>query len=284
MTLEGLNRAMTAALSQSLGAREGRAVARLLLEDVIGASTTDLLVHGDRTLEPETVQHINSMVARIAAGEPAQYVVGRARFMGMDLEVNRFTLIPRPETAGLVDLVCDDYRGRSDLSLLDVGTGSGCIAIALARALPFARVEAVDISQGALDTATANARRLGVKIDFHLCDILSTTADDLSHYDFIVSNPPYIKRSESADMEAHVVDYEPDTALFVSDDDPLVFYRAIARLGRETLNDGGRLYFEINPLTADNLATMLADEGYTDIDILPDYLGRKRFARCTIQR
>lgn len=282
MTLAELNRFIIAGLTTPLGAREAAATARLLLEDGLQVTPVKLLTSPDRVIEPATEQMFRRYVARIAAGEPPQYVVGRAHWMGLDLEVSPAVLIPRPETAELVDIITDRAAGRSDLSVLDVGTGSGCIAIALARALPFSRVTAVDISADALAVARANADRLHASIDFRRLDILHASADDLGgRFDIIVSNPPYIAESEKSDMEPRVYEHEPQQALFVPDSDPLRFYTAIARLARQALNPGGTLYFEINPLFATQLQSMLLSQGF-ESELRRDSQGRRRFAIATV--
>ena len=278
MTLEECNKLLTSKLTAALDAGEARSTVRLLLEDVAFASPVDVMCHGERPLEPETVDLLLSMVDRIAAGEPPQYVVGRARFCGVYLQVSPATLIPRPETEGLVDIITDRHRGGRDLRVLDIGTGSGCIAIALSRALPFARVDACDISAEALEVARGNARGLRAAVDFFRTDILHEPLPDSPLYDVIVSNPPYIARSEAADMEQRVLRYEPHTALFVDDADPLLFYRAIARYARAALRPEGSLYFEINPLFAMQLEQMLHAEGFARVDVQRDYCGRQRFA------
>ena len=278
MTLEECNKLLTSKLAAALDAGEARSTVRLLLEDVAFASPVDVMCHGERPLEPETVDLLLSMADRIAAGEPPQYVVGRARFCGVYLQVTPATLIPRPETEGLVDIITDRHRGSRDLRVLDIGTGSGCIAIALSRALPFARVDACDISAEALEVARGNARGLRAAVDFFRCDILREPLPDSPLYDVIVSNPPYIARSEAADMEQRVMRYEPHTALFVDDADPLLFYRAIARYARAALRPEGSLYFEINPLFAKQLEQMLHTEGFARVDVQRDYCGRQRFA------
>ena len=278
MTLEECNKLLTSKLTTALDAGEARSTVRLLLEDVAFASPVDVMCHGERPLEPETVDLLLSMADRIAAGEPPQYVVGRARFCGVYLQVTPATLIPRPETEGLVDIITDRHRGGRDLRVLDIGTGSGCIAIALSRALPFARVDACDISAEALEVARSNARGLRAAVDFFRCDILREPLPDSPLYDVIVSNPPYIARSEAADMEQRVLRYEPHTALFVDDADPLLFYRAIARYARAALRPEGSLYFEINPLFATQLEQMLHAEGFARVDVQRDYCGRQRFA------
>lgn len=278
MTLEECNRLLTSKLSTKLDAGEARWTVRLLLEDVAFASPVDVMCHGERPLEPETVTLLLSMAKRIAAGEPPQYVVGRARFCGMYLRVTSATLIPRPETEGLVDIITDRHQSGRDLRVLDIGTGSGCIAIALSRALPFARVDACDISDEALEVARGNARQLHAAVDFFHCDILHAALPDCPQYDVIVSNPPYIARSEAAEMEERVLRYEPHTALFVDDADPLLFYRAIARYARAALRFKGSLFFEINPLFATQLEQMLRTEGFTQVEVQRDYCGRQRFA------
>lgn len=278
MTLEECNKLLTSKLTAALDAGEARSTVRLLLEDVAFASPVDVMCHGERPLEPETVDLLLSMADRIAAGQPPQYVVGRARFCGMYLRVTPSTLIPRPETEGLVDIITDRHRGGRDLRVLDIGTGSGCIAIALSRALPFARVDACDISAEALEVARDNARQLRAAVDFFQCDNLHEPLPDNALYDVIVSNPPYIARSEAAEMEPRVLDFEPHSALFVDDADPLLFYRAIARYARAALRPEGSLYFEINPLFAKQLVDMLHAEGFARLDVQRDYCGRQRFA------
>ena len=278
MTLEECNKYLLHTLATSLPLGEARSTVRLLLEDVAFASPVDVMCHGDRLLEPETVALLQTMAKRIAEGEPPQYVVGRARFCGMYLQVTPATLIPRPETEGLVDIITDHNSTARDLHILDIGTGSGCIAIALARALPFARVDACDISADALIIAEDNARQLHASVNFAQCDILHEPIPNEPIYDVIVSNPPYIARSEAADMEARVLDFEPHTALFVDDNDPLIFYRAIARYAHAALKPKGMLYFEINPLFAKQLEQMLYDEGFNYVDIQRDFCQRLRFA------
>lgn len=278
MTLEECNKYLLHTLATSLPLGEARSTVRLLLEDVAFASPVDVMCHGDRLLEPETVALLQTMAKRIAAGEPPQYVVGRARFCGMYLQVTPATLIPRPETEGLVDIITDHNSTARDLHILDIGTGSGCIAIALARALPFARVDACDISADALIIAEDNARQLHATVNFAQCDILHEPIPNEPLYDVVVSNPPYIARSEAADMEARVLDFEPHTALFVDDNDPLIFYRAIARYAHAALKPKGMLYFEINPLFAKQLEQMLYNEGFTYVDIQRDFCQRLRFA------
>lgn len=273
---------ITDTLTPVVGTDEARAMAAEMLTTLLGLSPAQLVINGTRSLEPVSDSTLNGWTQRVVAGEPLQYILGHAWFMGMNLKVTPAVLIPRPETAGLVDMITDRYAGASDLSVLDVGTGSGCIAIALARALSFADVTAVDVSEAALDVARENAKALHTTINFRQMDILTASSEAFTagSFDIVVSNPPYIAMHEKAKMEARVYDHEPTGALFVPDDDPLVFYNAIARLSQSWLKPGGRLYFEINPLFADGLKKLLNGLGFSDVDIIRDYKGNYRYAVC----
>jgi release factor glutamine methyltransferase len=203
----------------------------------------------------------------LLADEPIQQVLGTARFCGMMLRVTPDVLIPRPETEQLVDMIADRWRNVPDVRVLDVGTGSGCIAIALARALRFPQVTAVDISADALNVARRNAAEWKVAIDLQQADALQLQLP--GEWDVIVSNPPYIMQSEAAEMEPRVLRHEPHTALFVPDAEPMLFYDAIRAYAARHLSARGMLYFEINPLMA---------QQYRGADIVKDFCGRDRFA------
>lgn len=267
-------------LSAVLGAGEGEAAARILMEDIAGFGRTKLFADGSRSLLDFTEQKLDAAAERIEAGEPVQYAVGRARFCGMDFAVSPAVLIPRPETAGLVDLVVDRMGGRRDLEGLDACTGSGCIAVALARALPFSRIEAFDVSDAALAVAEANGRRLAPQVDFYKADALALPLNPPARFDFIVSNPPYILPSEEATMDARVAAHEPRTALFVREDRPLEFNEALASYAVRALKDGGMLFFEINSTQGEAMRRMLTDKGFDgrSVDILRDYKGNERYA------
>lgn len=268
-------------LQQVLGPDEGDAAARIIFEDTAGYDRKYLFMNGDREMLPFTAEKIDRVADRVAAGEPVQYAVGKARFMGNDYRVTPAVLIPRPETAGLVDMICKEYDGRSDLRVLDIGTGSGCIAISLARALPFSSVTAFDISAEALAVARDNARSLGVSVDFRQTDILKAEpGGDSRSFDIVVSNPPYICRSEAADMDARVLDHEPAQALFVPDDGPLLFYTAIGRYALGALKPGGTLWFEINALYHADVVAMLLRQSYSDAEAYRDYRGLYRYVRA----
>ncbi len=266
-----------------VGEREASWINRALFEATMGWRPVDLVLKSDYELTPFTAGRIMEMAGRVAKGEPVQYVTGTAPFEGHSFKVEPGVLIPRPETAEMVDMIVKEWGGRCDLSVLDCGTGSGCIAISLARALPFAAVTAIDISSDALRVAEENARALKVNVNIERQDILALTAGDGEGelYDIIVSNPPYVLDSEKHDMEANVLDYEPHLALFVPDDDPLRFYRPIARYARWALRKGGKLYFEINPLCVDQMKALLKD--FDDVVVTRDSQGRERFIQATRQ-
>lgn len=277
-TLSEYYKGLRSSLAQVLPKGEADSAAAILMEDIGGYTRTTLFADGDREISDFVKGRIDSAVARIIGGEPVQYAVGRALFMGNSYIVTPAVLIPRPETAALVDMITDHAGGRSDLRILDIGTGTGCIAISLARALPFADVDASDISAQALDVARENARNLKTKVTFRQEDILKAEPPAAPCYDIIVSNPPYIAESEKADMDARVLDYEPSTALFVPDDDPLRFYRAIAEYALKALVSDGNLYFEINSNYGPQMKEMLADKGFADIEISRDFRGNIRYA------
>jgi release factor glutamine methyltransferase len=283
MTLYQLYLALIDRMKPSIGPREAKACARLLLEDsFLNITPTRLITDGEREMEQSTVDLLSSYADSIAHGYPAQYTVGIAHFMGYKLHVTRDTLIPRPETEGLVDIIVDEWADKADVDVLDIGTGSGCIAIALARALRFPRVSACDISQGALAVARENAATLGVKINFFVADALNGGLPTQGTFDVIVSNPPYITHSEADQVDSHVRMHEPQQALFVDDATPLVFYEAISKYARTNLTPGGRLYFEINPLFAAEMEKMLISHGWLDVEIIRDYVGKLRFAKACL--
>lgn len=278
MTLHQLITNATDALSPSVGGDgEARAMIRLIMEHIKGYRPVDCVLHGHDEATPWLISEVGRIVRRVADGEPLQYVLGVARFMGNDFKVTSATLIPRPETAMLVDMITDDAGSASDLRVLDIGTGSGCIAISLAKALKFPEVTAIDICADAIEVAQANAQALKAIVNFSVSDII-TAQPRSDSYDIIVSNPPYIARHEADMMEARVKDHEPHSALFVPDSDPLLFYRAIAAYSIAALRPAGKLYLEINPLYANQLHRMLEDSGFENIVLHRDFNDSYRFA------
>lgn len=273
--------------------REARAVARMLVEEKFSLSFADIICGGVEALPDADKQWIEAAVKCLEQGEPIQYVLGWAWFGGLKFNVRSGVLIPRPETEWLVDNICAHPAPSNDrpLRILDIGTGSGCIALSIKQRLPETYVEAWDISTEALSIAADNARSLGLDVVWRQQDalnitpnVLSTTPNDNSVvpdsplWDVIVSNPPYICERERTDMARNVLEHEPSTALFVPDTDPLLFYRAITRYAVGSLNEGGRLLFECNTLYAGDTARMMADEGMTATQVYDDCFGKPRFA------
>lgn len=281
MTVEEVMREARGRLAAEYGEREAVAMVDEMMLRIKGWDKTATIIHGNETVTDFLKGRIEATVGRLLEGEPIQYIFGKAHFYGLDFNVTPATLIPRPETAQLVDMIVDRYGNDSDLRVLDLGTGSGCIAIALARHLPFTKeVTGVDISKGAIEAARRNGNEMKVKVNFvegNMLEGREMAAKLGEKYDIIVSNPPYIAQREAAGMERNVLEHEPATALFVPDDDPLVFYRAIARIAEKRLDENGTLFLEINPLFAKELAGMLREHGFQDIDIEKDMQKADRF-------
>ena len=261
------------------GEGEAQAIARLIYEVRYGLTLSDLLMGRDSSVPQDELEQI---AIRLERQEPVQYILGQADFYGRTFVVNEHVLIPRPETEEL----CQWILTTDATNILDIGTGSGCIAITLAAEMPEAEVTAWDISEEALKVAKENAKRTNVHVKFEQLDTLHLTSD-ICHqtsdvFDLIVSNPPYICNKERETMEANVLEHEPHTALFVPNDDPLLFYRAIAQYGQTALKEGGWLYFEINPLYAEALHEMLSKMSYHDIEIKEDQYGKQRMIRAKL--
>lgn len=252
---------------------EAKAIARMVYEVRYGLSLTDICLGRDADIDDSDLKQV---AERLKNHEPVQYVLGKTQFCGHTFHTDRRALIPRPETGEL----CQWMLSTPFSSLLDIGTGSGCIAITMALAQPKAQITAWDISPDALSLASENAQNLNAHVDFILRDALQNHEDDNQRYDIIVSNPPYICQNEAEAMEKNVLDYEPHTALFVPDSDPLRFYCAIARYALTALLPQGYLYFEINPLYADDLCTMLYNAGFSEVTPRSDAFGKIRFIRC----
>lgn len=256
-------------------AEEVSALSRIVCCDLLGQAPTDYYLGKDIVLSSKKEQELEDILQRLSRFEPLQYIEGRTLFLGREFWVAPGVLIPRPETEELVELMLKEIP--ADARILDVGTGSGCIAISLAKELPDALVTAWDVSPEALSVARANARKLQANVRFVECDVLACQVDKAGLYDVIVSNPPYVTEAEKADMEPNVLQWEPSLALFVPDDDPLRFYRRIAVLGRDMLADGGRLYFEINRAYGREMVEMLRTMGYVRVRVEKDLSQNDRF-------
>jgi release factor glutamine methyltransferase len=274
-------------LAQEYDEGEAKAVARMVYEVRYGLTLSDIYIGKDTQLSLDRQTELEEITKRLIEHEPVQYILGQADFCGRTFHVEPGILIPRPETEHLCRLITKHAAiGFPNRTILDIGTGSGCIAITLALDIPNSQVTAWDISPIALRVAKGNAQRLGADVTFQEVDVLTAPGSPSlwrgmgGGWDLIVSNPPYICNKERAEMEQNVLAHEPHTALFVPDDNPLLFYRAIAQYGQSALKTGGSLYFEINPLYANPLREMLSTMSYHDIDIKDDQFGKTRFIQA----
>lgn len=273
-------------LSPLYDSREMKAIIAILFEEVCGLSRLDMLMNPNIVLSEEKSEILSCYAEMLAEGVPVQQVLGYEYFLGRRFEVNPDVLIPRPETAELVDWIVSE--APIGVNVLDVGTGSGCIAISLAALINNSRVFAYDLSTKALKTAILNAERLNISnVTFVHKDILESQNERFEHpnvdnFDIIVSNPPYIMHKEKSEMSANVLDYEPHLALFVPDSDPLLFYRAIGNYGLKNLRHGGRLYFEINAALGRETCQLLESLGYRDIILRKDLNGLDRMISATL--
>lgn len=260
---------------------EAREMAFMLLDHYFGLRKVDVLT--DKPLPPNrTEPDWFKILERLNRQEPIQHVIGTTIFCGLEFEVSPDVLIPRPETEDLVRLIMHDFADRiDDVPILDIGTGSGCIAITLARFLPQSVVTGWDVSTKALTLAQRNAQHLNADVTFTIQDILNVSADFSNQFDCIVSNPPYVTRSEAAQMDRNVLDYEPDLALFVEDNDPLVFFKAVADFCTQHLTKEGACYVEINERFGEATRQVFAERGFTNIQVYKDIHGKDRSIRAT---
>jgi len=251
----------------------------MLSEAYLSKTRLDIALNPDEELNDDNSNLFLQALAQLTKEYPIQYIIGEIEFMDLRFKVNEHVLIPRPETEELIRWILSNEDKTCTKSILDIGTGSGCIPITLAKALPNSNISSIDISKKALEVAKINALKNMVNIKFQLSDILQT--DQLRNpYDIIVSNPPYVRESEKTQMHNNVLQYEPDLALFVSDDDPLIFYRHIALLARESLKPKGLLYFEINQYLGPELYTILEELGFIKIELKKDMYGADRMIRA----
>lgn len=259
---------ITAQLMTCYPEDEARSLAWWIVEEETSLSRSQLLCDCKGT---KNISNLQIIIDRLLHFEPIQYIFGHTLWCGLDLKVTPVTLIPRPETAELVEKISNIQFQISNCRVLDIGTGSGCIAIALKKAHPEWQVTGIDISAEAIEIAKENAEQNNAEVDFQIADILAENAESIGHFDVVVSNPPYICESEKSTMRPNVLNYEPASALFVPDSDPLKFYRRIARLKL-----GKYLFFEINEAFGEQMKALLEQEGYTDIIITNDIYGKAR--------
>ncbi len=254
----------------------------LTIGHFLGFERFVLALEPDLMVKKQEEQPLFEVLSQLRKEKPIQYILGTAQFMDMDFVVNEDVLIPRPETEELVRWIIDEHTDQNmAFNILDIGTGSGCIAISLAKAFKNAKIFALDISNKALETAKLNARNNKVEIECIQSDIL-TTKSLKEKFDIIVSNPPYVRMLEKKLMKPNVIDNEPGIALFVSDDDPLVFYRRITHFAKSNLNKGGSLYFEINQYLGEETKALL-ENGFSNIELRKDIFGNDRMVKGKIE-
>jgi len=257
--------------------REAEQITKYFFEDVyqlFGFSDT-------KDFPADEIEPLKEYAKRIMAGEPVQYITGIANFYGINFKVNKNALIPRPETEELVNWVLEDLKGKNlQYDLIDIGTGSGCIPITLKKKMPSLRVFGVETSLDALNVARINAKRFDIEFSVYMFDFLDEGYwENLSTYDIIVSNPPYVANSERDKMNHHVLDYEPNLALFTPDDNYLIFYEKVAEFGKSHLKDGGTIYMEMNEFKVPEIKEVFEVAGYKHIDVRMDLQGKERMIR-----
>ncbi|PWS33499.1 peptide chain release factor N(5)-glutamine methyltransferase [Pedobacter paludis] len=259
---------------------EARALFSLAAEHVLKLSPSKLRMVKDTSLTFIDFQKLLSILNDLKIGKPIQHILGEAHFYGSIFKVNEHVLIPRPETEELVDWIIHDLEGEENLNLLDIGTGSGCIPITIKKYLPQIKVSTIDISNRAIVTAQENAKTIGTEVKFIEADILTYKTD--LKYDIIVSNPPYIRALEKEAMHQNVLSFEPHIALFVSDEEPLIFYSKIADFAISNLNENGFLYFEINEYLGVETLDMLRDKGFNNMELRKDMQGKDRMVKASL--
>lgn len=265
-------------LSKMFTLGEIRVFTTLILKEVSNLSFSDIIACKFKDLSDNEKQNIISIVKRLLNNEPIQYILGKTEFYGLEFKVSPAVLIPRPETEELIEWILLETK-KINPHILDIGTGSGCIAIALAKKMQYATVDAWDISESALEIARQNAITNNVSVEFSNVDVLKSLSVR-KYFDIIVSNPPYIKESEKEKMEKNVLDYEPHEALFVANNDALIFYNRITDIAKENLNENGVLYFEINRANGEEIVQMLKRKGLMNIELKKDISGNNRMIRA----
>lgn len=276
MTIQVAFAHLTSSIQPLYDAREAANIAHILMEHITGLGKMDRIVYKEKKLDEAQLTQLQQAIEALLCQEPVQHITGKSWFYGMELDVNEHVLIPRPETEELVEWVLLENH-NPQARILDIGTGSGCIPVALHKNLPQATVWAMDVSEQALEVAKSNAVKQKTPVHFTLMSALDDAATaTLPAFDIIVSNPPYIKQSEKADMQPQVADHEPSLALFVPDNDALLFYRHIGRLALAKLPAQGKLYFEINEALGKEVVQLLESQGFTAVTLRQDLFGKDR--------
>lgn len=290
MNLNQLKSNFTEDLSGFFPPEEIQSFFNWLAESYLGYSRFEVSVHSEEKISAATKAKFSEALQRLQRHEPIQYIIGETEFYGLPFKVTPATLVPRPETEELVDWILSDVRLENTKqdkpstphTLLDIGTGSGCIAVSLAKNVVNTKVSALDISTEALKIATKNALLNEVEVNFFQTDILKTETLP-QQYTIIVSNPPYVRETEKKQMQGNVLKHEPETALFVSNEDPLLFYRAIAILVKNHLTPNGTLYFEINEYLSKEMQQLVEQMGFTEVELKKDVFGKFRMLKCRKQ-
>ena len=277
---------------------EAESIANIVFEEILYIKKQHIFFL-DKQINDGEIEQLNFILGKLLKHEPVQYVLGVADFFGFRFKVDKNVLIPRRETEELVDLIIKDVRNtkpesgsqiEKEINILDIGTGSGCIAISLKKNLPFAQLTAIDISKEAIKVASENAFLNKVAIDFIEADILNSQISipiaigTNSQFNIIVSNPPYITDEEKNKMLKNVLEFEPHNALFITNNDPLQFYKAIADFAKEHLKENGKLYFEINEMFGFEVKEMLENKDFTQVEIIKDMQGKERIVKCILSK
>ncbi|WP_108868283.1 peptide chain release factor N(5)-glutamine methyltransferase [Aquimarina aquimarini] len=278
MKIQDLRTSFINVLSEIYDADEVTSFFYLLSEKILDLSRVDIAINLSKELTLEELNTFDLARKRLEKQEPIQYIIGSTYFYGLSFVVNSNVLIPRPETEELVDWIVKDYKNKK-VQILDIGTGSGCIAVTLAKNLPEAQVYAIDISEGAIEVARENAKQNKVDVVFIKADILNMD-EMLQNFDVIVSNPPYVRELEKTEIKANVLNNEPARALFVSDNEPLVFYKKITSIAVEKLNSNGTLYFEINQYLGKETKKMIQEQGFLSVTLRKDLYANDRMIKA----
>ena len=283
MTIQLAYKQLLAQLYEVYDNREAANIADMVIEQVTGQKKIDRIVYKNIPVNPAQQIEIQKMAVELLQHRPVQYVLGESWFMGIKLKVNESVLIPRPETEELVEWIVEDLKivPNQFRSLLDIGTGSGCIPLSIKNKIPSMTVSAIDVSEDALQVAKQNSEDRGIPVHLYHLNILDEKAwVRLDHYDIIVSNPPYITKREQRSMQENVLEYEPHLALFVSDQDPLIFYRAIAKFSSLHLKPGGFVYVEINEVMGDEVVDIFKTMGFAPVILKKDMQGKDRMVKA----
>ncbi|PHR14629.1 MAG: protein-(glutamine-N5) methyltransferase, release factor-specific [Aequorivita sp.] len=285
MTLKKLKTHFAESLKGLYPSEEILSFFNILSEEYLKLSRIEIALNPEKIVSETETEKFQKAILRLQNHEPLQYIMGETEFYGLTFKVNKHTLIPRSETEELVEWIYKEFSNQqstiNNQQFLDIGTGSGCIAISLAKNLPNAKVSALDISEEALKIAQQNAEINKVEVDFIQLDILKTKTLP-KKYDVIISNPPYVRELEKKQMQQNVLKYEPPSALYVSNEDPFLFYEKIASLAKYHLNQNGKLFFEINEYLAFELTTLLEGQGFKNMQVKKDIFGKDRMIKCNL--